>query len=118
MRKLLIALVAITVFSFMASGQTPTGSLVGTVSGPDGVLPGATVEIKYDLTGKTQTATTNSNGGFSFAQLDPGTYTVKITAPGFKGFIANAVKIDIGREFSISPVLEVGGIEESVTVTT
>src|SRR5262245_3290496 len=107
MKKLLIALVAISVFSLMASGQTPTGSLVGTVSGPDGVLPGATVEIKYDLTGKTQTATTNSNGSFSFAQLEPGTYTVKITAPGFKGFVANQVKVDVGREFSISPVLEV-----------
>lgn len=118
MRKLLIALVAISVFSFLATGQTPTGSLVGTVSGPDGVLPGATVEIKYDLTGKTQTATTNSNGGFSFVQLEPGTYTVKITAPGFKVFIANEAKVDVGREFSISPVLQVGGIEESVTVTT
>ena len=98
--------------------QTPTGSLVGTVSSADGVLPGAVVEIKFNQTGRTQTATTNNGGVFSFAQLEPGAYTVTVTAKGFKTFVANEVKVDIGREFNIAPVLEVGGIEETVTVTT
>lgn len=118
MKKLVLALFAICYFALLVPGQTPTGSLTGTVSGPDGVLPGATVEITYTLTGKTQTATTNSNGGFNFLQLEPGVYTVKITAQGFKGYIANDVKIDVGREFSIAPMLEVGGFQETVTVTT
>lgn len=109
---------AIAVFAVMVVGQTPTGSLAGTVSGPDGVLPGATVELTYTVTGKVMTTTTNNDGRFNFAQLDPGTYTVKITAQGFKGFLATDVKVDIGREYSIAPVLEVGGIQETVTVTT
>jgi len=118
MKKILITFITIAVLALIAAGQTPTGSLAGTVSGPDGVLPGATVELTFNQTGKVQTATTNNNGGFNFSQLDPGTYTVKITSQGFKTFIANEVKVDIGREYSISPVLEVGGIQETVTVTT
>jgi hypothetical protein len=50
-------------------------------------------------------------------QLEIGTYTVKVTSTGFKTFTATAVKIDIGREFSLSIVLEVGNVSESVTVT-
>jgi len=117
MKKLIGLLLTVGLMAFCAFAQTPTGSLVGTVSSADGVLPGATVEVKYDLTNRTQTTTTSSGGTFSFAQLEPGNYTVTIKAQGFKVFIANAVKIDIGREFNISPVLEVGGVEESVTVT-
>ncbi|MFN2501985.1 MAG: carboxypeptidase regulatory-like domain-containing protein [Pyrinomonadaceae bacterium] len=117
MKKIVQIFLTVAMFVIAAFAQTPTGSLVGTVSSTDGVLPGATVEIKYDLTGRSQTATTNSSGVFSFAQLEPGNYTLTITAKGFKTFVANEVKIDIGREFNIAPVLEVGGIEESVTVT-
>ena len=40
----------------------------------------------------------NDSGGYIVAQLDVGTYTVKITAPGHKTFTATAVKIDVARE--------------------
>ena len=116
--KILVVGLAVLLAQAAIFAQTPTGSLIGTVSSTDGVLPGAAVEVKFNQTGRTQTATTNSNGVFSFAQLEPGTYTVTITARGFKTYVANEVKVDIGREFNIAPVLEVGGIEETVTVTT
>lgn len=50
-------------------------------------------------------------------QLEVGTYTVKVESPGFKTFTATAVKIDIGREYSLSVPLEVGRVEDAVTVT-
>jgi len=46
-----------------------------------------------------------------------GTYTVKISAAGFKTFTANDVKIDAGREFPLTAQLEVGQVSEVVTVT-
>src|SRR5687768_6110051 len=111
MKKILCAFLAMALFAIATFAQTPTGSLTGAVSSADGVLPGATIEIRFDQTGKTQTTTTNSNGAFSFAQLEPGTYTVTINAQGFKTLVANQVKIDIGREFNLSPTLEVGGVD-------
>ncbi|MGH9899257.1 MAG: carboxypeptidase regulatory-like domain-containing protein, partial [Pyrinomonadaceae bacterium] len=97
--------------------QTNAGRLIGTVSGPDGVLPGATVIVKDNATERERTVTTNDVGGFSVPQLEFGNYTVTITAKGFKTFVANDLKIDAGREYSLTPVLEVGNISENVTVT-
>jgi hypothetical protein len=64
-----------------------------------------------------QTVTTNESGNFTVPQLESGTYTVSITASGFKTFVANEVKIDVGREYSLNPALEIGSLQETVTVT-
>ena len=118
MKRFSIALLAVILASLAVVGQTPTGRLIGTVSSPDGgVLPGTTVEVKFNQTGKTQSVVTGSDGSFTVPQLEPGLYTVTVTSAGFKTFIANDVKIDIGREYNLSTVLEVGSVSESVTVT-
>lgn len=117
MKKIFLIGLIILSNVLISIGQTPTGSLAGTISGPDGVLPNATVEVKFDKTNRTITATTDGSGNFIFLQLEPGTYTVTVSAAGFKTFRANEVKIDIGREYKIAPVLEIGDIQESVTIT-
>jgi hypothetical protein len=81
------------------------------------VLPGATVRVTDNATGKEQTVTTNESGNFTFPQLEAGTYTVNVTVSGFKTFVANELKIDVGREYSLNPALEIGQLQETVTVT-
>lgn len=100
-----------------ALGQGTTGRLSGTVSGPDGVLPGAIVTARDTMTGKEQTVTTNAEGSYNFPQLEFGTYTIRVTAPGFKALVANDQKIDVGREATLSPVLEIGDVSAEVVVT-
>src|SRR5829696_6108204 len=118
MKRFSIALLAVVLGTFAAFGQTPTGRLTGTVSSPDGgVLPGTTIEVKFNQTGKTITVETSSDGSFDVPQLEPGLYTVTIKSGGFKTFVANEVKIDIGRDYSLPTVLEVGNVAETVTVT-
>lgn len=117
MKRLFISFLLAIMTAAVALGQGTTGRLSGTVSGPDGALPGATVTAIDGKTGREFTVTTNSEGNFLFPQLEFGTYTVNITANGFKKYVANEVKIDVGREYSLSPTLEVGNIQESVTVT-
>ncbi|MBL8203671.1 MAG: TonB-dependent receptor [Blastocatellia bacterium] len=117
MRKAAIAILALFVFALSALAQSNTGRLVGTVSGPDGVVPGATVVITDDKTNKEKTIVSGGDGGFIVPQLEIGTYTIKVTATGFKSFTANEVKIDIGRDYSLPVTLEVGDVQESVTIT-
>ncbi len=117
MKRLLSALFLTTMFVAVSLAQTPTGRLLGVVSGPDGVLPNATITVTFNQTGKVQTVVTDGDGSFSLAQLEPGNYTVNVTASGFKTFVANEVKIDIGREYNLTPVLELGNVQETVTVT-
>jgi hypothetical protein len=109
---------ALCLFAATALAQTSnTGTLVGTVSGPDGVIPGASVTVTDNQTKKERTVLTNGEGGFNLSQLDFGTYTVKVTATGFKTYTATDLRLDAGREYSLSPTLEVGSIQETVTVT-
>jgi hypothetical protein len=116
MKRFVFSLLTLLLFVTGALAQSTAGRLVGTVSGPDGVLPGATIVITDNQSRKEQTQTANDNGAFAFPQLEVGTYTVTITAPNFKTYVATALKIDVGREYSLNPTLEVGGLAESVTV--
>ena len=117
MKRFLTAFLLVGFAAVIAIAQGTTGRLSGTVSGPDGALPGATVTVTDNKTGKELTATTNSEGAYSFSQLEFGTYTVRMTATGFKTLVANELKIDVGREATLSPVLEIGDISAEVVVT-
>ena len=117
MQRALFALLALSLFAASAIAQTTAGRLVGTVSGPDGVLAGASIVVKDNQTGREQTVAAKEDGTFGVPQLEAGTYTVTITAPGFKTFVATELKIDVGREYSLNPTLEIGGVSETVTVT-
>jgi hypothetical protein len=117
MKRITLATLALLLFVATALAQNPTGRLIGTVSDPSGVIPGATVVIRANDTGKERTVTTSDDGTFSVPQLEAGTYTVIISAQGHKTFTANEVKIDVSREYSLNPTLDVGSISENITVT-
>jgi hypothetical protein len=100
-----------------AYAQT-TGSLSGEVVDPNGaVVSGATVTIRNNSTGDERSATTSSNGVFSFSLIQPGTYTVTVETRGFKKSVYPDVKVDVSVETKFSAVLEIGLESESVTVT-
>ena len=76
------AIVLLLLLAFVsATAQEFRGSLSGNVTDPNGAaLPGATVEIKNVETNSNSTATTNEQGGYSFPLLQPGKYTMTVTA--------------------------------------
>lgn len=117
MRKASLTLVVLLISSVMAFAQGTTGKLSGTVSGPDGLLPGAKVVVKDDSTSKELTATTDSQGFYQFPQLEFGTYTVRISATGFKTLVGNSQKVDTGRTATFDATLEVGDVAAEVVVT-
>jgi hypothetical protein len=66
------------------TAQTNTTSLSGTVVDTSGaIIPGATINIANAASGKIESTQTKSKGEFSFEQLAPGTYEVKVSTPGF-----------------------------------
>ncbi len=94
-----------------------TGSLAGTVTdSQSAVVAGATVTVK-SATGQEFTAATTDNGTFNVPSLSAGTYTVTITAGGFKQAVVPNVNVAVGTPSSLSVALEVGAPTETVTVT-
>jgi hypothetical protein len=117
MKKTSLILLTVLMSAMLTFAQT-TGRLVGTVLAPDGALiPGASVVVTDNQTGRQRTVVATNEGTFDVPQLEFGTYTVTITASGYKTFTAPDVKIDAGREHSLRAQLEIGEISETVTVT-
>lgn len=103
--------------SFTAAAQTTAGTLSGNVVDPsNAAVQGATITVTDNATNRTTTVQSSSQGTFAVPQLEFGTYTVTVTATGFKTYTATEVKIDVGKEYSLNVVLEPGGVQENVTV--
>jgi hypothetical protein len=102
--------------AFAQGGTTSTISGV-VVDTAGGVVPGAEVQVKHNATGVTLNTVSNAEGAFSFPGLNVGTYTVTVTLQGFKTFVANDVVLTSGAPASVKAVLEIGGLEEQVLVS-
>jgi hypothetical protein len=97
--------------------STVTGAISGTVSDPSGaVLPGIEVNLKSVDRGFTQSTTTNAQGLYQFQLLQPGTYTITITASGFKKSAATTT-VSVGQNAVINPKLELGAAGTTVEVS-
>ena len=110
--KLSFVLSLILGMSAIAFGQsTVTGAIGGVVANPNKeVVSNAAVTVKNTETNKEDTATTDDQGRFKVAGLQPGTYSVTINGSGFSPFIQEKVTVEIGRETSINAALSIGPV--------
>lgn len=98
--------------------QESRGRIAGRVSDSTRApIPGATVTITDAARGTTTTLTTNSEGLFQAPYLLPGTYQVAVEVAGFKKHVQDRVLLQMNETRDLAIVLEVGGIEEAVSVT-
>src|SRR5215831_10464018 len=97
--------------------QTATGELAGTVrDATGGVLPAVKLTITSQATGQDRQVNTDSNGNYVAAAMAVGEYSIKAELPGFKTQIRQGVVLQVGRESRADLVLEVGNVNEAVTV--
>ena len=81
------------------------------------VIPGASVTVTDVARGTTASTTTSDLGLFQSNYLLPGTYKVVVELPGFKKHVQDNVVLQISETRELAIVLEVGALEESVSVT-
>jgi hypothetical protein len=77
----------------------------------------AGVEITNEVTGTTFALNTTDTGLYRSPTLEPGSYTVKVNAPGFKESLTTGVRVDLGEARSLDVNLAVGATQAIVTVT-
>lgn len=100
-----------------AAAQVVGGNITGTVSDTQGgALPGATVTVLNTGTGFAQTLTTGASGTFRAVALQPGLYEVTAALSGFAAQ-RREVELLTGYELQADFVLDLAGVEETVTIT-
>src|SRR5437870_2908197 len=113
-----VALGLLLVASVPSSAQQGTGELRGKVVDAQGaVLPGVTVVAKNEANGQFREIVSGPDGSFFMSALTPGSYEVTAQLSGFKKYQRGAVRVEVGKTQSIDVQLEVGGIEQEVTVS-
>ena len=106
-------------FSTLLFGQVGTeGAFFGTVAdGSGSSVPGAHVKATHLATGLSKEAVSDVQGNFSILSLPIGQYSVVVTADGFKQWELPDAQVTVGDRTRLSPVLTVGAVSESISVT-
>ena len=118
-RALLLFLMAGLVgMALPSSAQTTLGTIRGAVYDPQqGVVPGVTVTATDEATNVAREATSDGHGLYEIPNLRPGTYTVTASLTGFKKVQRTGVLLRPASVALADIHLDVGGLEDVVTVT-
>ena len=80
------------------------------------VLPGVTVVATELSTGRSYVAVTDGQGEYRVFNMAPGLYRVEAQLPGFATVVVPNLELLVGQNATIPFVLEVAGVEETITV--
>jgi Carboxypeptidase regulatory-like domain/TonB-dependent Receptor Plug Domain len=116
LKAFVAGIVAVIVFPSIAAAQSSFTGVVKDSSG--GVLPGVSVEAASPvLIEGSKSDVTNANGQYRITDLRPGVYTVTFSLPGFKQVRQEKVELRVDFTGTLNANLEVGALEEAITVT-
>jgi hypothetical protein len=109
---------ALSLLPGIALAQETRAIISGTITDPQGaVVPQATVGVKNLETNVVSKAVTNDHGLYTVPPLNPGVYSVTVSASGFKTFVQRSVELRVADRVAVDFKLELGGTTETVSVT-
>ena len=116
--QVLAMCLAAALFQVGSSAQVTTATLQGLVLDPSGAaIPGAEVTLSNEATGQELSGASSMAGEFAITFVPPGTYTVLLTAEGFKSTSVEGLQLATGQRANVNYTLEIGATTETVTVT-
>ncbi len=101
----------------VATGQSSSGMLAGTVTDPTGaMIPGAVVTLSNPESGYSRTGTVDASGHFSFSNIPFSSYRLTAKSPGFQEF-QETTQIDSPVPVTLRIAMQVESSATTVTVT-
>ena len=113
----------IVVLAVALAAATPSfcqtfGQITGLVTdATGGVVANASVTVTNPETNFTQTENTNASGVYTFPNLLPGVYNVRVENQGFQSAIRSGVELQVQQTGRFDFKLEVGAVSQVVEVT-
>jgi hypothetical protein len=114
----LVLIVGLIAWASPSSAQN-TAAFAGAVADDTGgVLPGVTVTLTGDalIAGPT-VAVTDGEGSYRLGNLPPGFYQLTFELGGFRTVVREGLRLTVGFTAQIDATLNVGAVEESITVS-
>jgi len=116
-----LVLVLCVAMGFGAStslGQAVFGSIIGTVTDPQGnAVAGAKVTVTSVTKSFAYDTTTNESGNYSVTHLIPDTYKIRVESPGFKASDIPSVAVSADTSANVDIQLQVGAVTQTIEVT-
>jgi hypothetical protein len=114
-----LALLVLLVSAGKMFGQAgATGTILGTITDSSGAaLPGVDVTVTNTGTNVPFKTVTSSAGDFNAPALNPGSYTVTATAPGFQKAVTKPFILTVDQKVRIDLSLKPGQVSETMEVT-
>ncbi len=101
----------------VCSAQEYRATITGQVNDQTGAaVPNAGVKATKDDTNVTRETVTTSAGIYTLIGLEPGRYTVTVTASGFSTVRREGILLQVAEKLNLPITVEVGQVTESVTV--
>ncbi|HJQ31954.1 MAG TPA: TonB-dependent receptor [Pyrinomonadaceae bacterium] len=101
-----------------ARAQTATGGVNGTVTDPHGaVVPGASVTLVNRATNIETRAAANEGGYYTFVNVAPGTYVLRVEAQGFTTAQTSPFDVGVSQTLTQNVSLAVGEVTQTVEVS-
>jgi len=114
----LLSLALIVAIATPATSQDVTASIVGKITDSSGApIKGAAVTATDAERGTVWTAQTNEAGAYNLLRLPVGSYTVKVTSPGFQTALEPAFTLVLNQTARVDVQMRVGRVSETVEVT-
>ncbi len=101
----------------MAAQTATSGQIAGTVHDPSGAAVVGARIVLTAATGQTREAQSSREGYYRFSGIEPGEYTLQVTAQGFAAYTAGGIQVGVTETVDISPRLQVGGATTNIQVT-
>ena len=100
------------------SGQAVFGTILGTVTDPQGnAVSGAKVTATSITKNTSYEATTNESGNYAVTHLIPDNYRIHVEATGFKAYDVESVTVTADSSVKLDAALQVGAVSQTVEVT-
>ena len=100
------------------SAQTTTASIEGRVTDPQGrVVSGAQITAKSEALGIERTTTSDEDGFYRITALPAGVYSLAASHTGFATQTFPTIELAVNRTAKIEVQLEVGPVQERVSIT-
>src|SRR5437762_1254179 len=116
MRSLLV-LALISLLFTSTQAQLPTATLNGTVTDPQGAaVPNAKISLVSQGTGATRVTTSDTQGFYTFANVAPAEYLVRVESPTFAKTEIKDVRLEVGHASTVDVKLALARVGEIVTV--